>query len=148
MKSEMDSIYLMGYDVWGDDLNDIETYLNGCRNSKKYALGEWYVLIVDGLVVSSLIMYHDQFKLTGSDLGIGSISTSPNFRKNGYAKDLVNLMVSQMFATTETEIIFLHSDIGYQFYEQLGFNRTSSVSECMYKKKSIDVELSGIPTYF
>lgn len=143
----MDSIYLMGYDVWGDDLN-IEIYLNGCRNSKKYALGEWYVLVVDGLVVSSLIMYHNQFKLTESDLGIGSISTSPNFRKNGYARDLVNLIVTQTFATTETKIIFLHSDIGHQFYEQLGFKSISSASQCMYKKKSIDVELGGIPTYF
>ncbi|CAG23166.1 hypothetical protein PBPRB1295 [Photobacterium profundum SS9] len=147
MKSEMDSIYLMGYDVWGDDFN-IETYLNGCRNNKKYVLGEWYVLVVDGLAVSSLIVYHDQFKLAESNFGIGSLSTSSDFRKNGYAKVLINLVVTQIFTTTEAKVIFLHSDIGQQFYEQLGFKCIANTSECMYKKKSIDVELRGIPSYF
>lgn len=147
MKFEMDSIYLMGYDVWGDDLS-IEIYLNGCRKSKKYALGEWYVLVVDGLVVSSLIMYHDQFGIAANDCGIGSISTSPKFRSNGYARDLIRLMTDQVFTTTETKVIFLHSDIGHKLYEKLGFKCISSVSECMYKKKSIDVELRGIPSYF
>jgi predicted acetyltransferase len=146
-KSEVDNIYLMGYDVWGDSSN-IETYLDSCRNSKKYAHGQWYVLIVDGLPVSSLIVYHNQFKLNDNNYGIGSISTSSEFRKNGYAKALINLMVAQIFISTEARIIFLHSDIGHLFYENLGFQCVSDGSECMYKKKSIDVELGRIPSYF
>jgi len=143
----MDSIYLMGYDVWGDDSN-IADYLNGCRNSKKYAQGQWYVLTVDGLPVSALIVYHDQFKLDEYNCGIGSISTGIEYRKRGYAKELINSIVTQLFTSTDINMIFLHSDIGYPFYEKLGFQRIPNENQCMYKQKSIDVDLGGIPSYF
>lgn len=59
---ELDAIYTMGFDVWGDGLT-LDDYLAGCRNSEKYLSGTWYVLVEKDRVVSSLIVYRDMFGL-------------------------------------------------------------------------------------
>ncbi len=59
---ELDTIYTMGFDVWGDGLT-LDDYLTGCRKSEKYLSGTWYVLIEKDRVVSSLIVYSDMFGL-------------------------------------------------------------------------------------
>jgi len=55
---ELDTIYLMGFDVWGEGLSRDE-YLAGCQSSKKYQSGVWYVLSMKSrsLPLSSIATY-------------------------------------------------------------------------------------------
>ncbi|MBI3016721.1 MAG: GNAT family N-acetyltransferase, partial [Deltaproteobacteria bacterium] len=82
---DLDSIYLMGIDVWSDGNTKAE-YLFECRNSPKYKKGEWFVLVdSQDNPVSSLITY----TLTEKTIGIGSIATPQSLRKRGYASELI-----------------------------------------------------------
>lgn len=40
---DMNIVYMMGYDVWGNNMSPKE-YLVMCQGSSKYKLGQWYVL--------------------------------------------------------------------------------------------------------
>lgn len=54
--ADMDRIYMMGFDAWGEGSNQ-DDYLSGCRSSPKYAQGKWFVLEHDQELLSSLIVY-------------------------------------------------------------------------------------------
>lgn len=114
----MDSIYIMGFDVWGDGASEL-TYLEGCRASPKYARGTLHVLENgEGIAVSSLIVYHLEPAAGRPVLGIGSVATAPSARRQGHASRLIEGVVQSMGADT---IVLLHSDVAPQIYERLGF---------------------------
>jgi len=114
--SEMDDIYMMGYDAWGEDESRIE-YLNTCSSSPKYARGRWYVLADrEGRLASSLIAY----KLAPDLFGLGSIATSPALRRQGLAAKLIAGVLRAM-KREGARAVFLYSDIDRQYYAKLGF---------------------------
>lgn len=109
VKSELKEIFLLGYDVWGQDMDKIN-YLESCFSSKKYKKGEWWVMESDGEIVSSLILY----KFQKDSFGIGSIATALNFRCKGLASKLiVNILEIH---ESECKPFFLYSDIDPSFY--------------------------------
>jgi predicted N-acetyltransferase YhbS len=112
---DMTAIYSMGFDAWSNGESKAK-YLDQCQASEKYARGLWYVLEVDGVVLSSLIVYR-QSSLTA---GIGSLATSVDARKRGYASILVSevLKILEKAGITST---FLYSDIEHRFYEKFDF---------------------------
>jgi predicted N-acetyltransferase YhbS len=114
--SEMDDIYMMGYDVWSEGKTQAN-YLNHCRNSPKYQRGRWYVLADDrGQPVSSLITY----QLSSDAIGIGSIATLPGLRRQGLARRLVEGVLS-LVKRKGAGVVFLFSDIHPGYYEKIGF---------------------------
>ncbi len=118
--SDMDQIYMMGYDAWSDGTSE-EDYLNGCRNSTKYKKGTWYILL-DGLqMVSSLIVYN----FGENVFGIGSISTPINLRTKGFASKLIFEVIAEIENEFIKPIFFLYSDISPEFYKKFGFNVVS-----------------------
>ena len=143
---ELDFIYLMGFDVWGDGLSS-EDYLVGCRNSKKYSVGTWYVLVEKDQVVSSLIVYSGMFDLKEGSFGIGSVATPRELRQQGYASKLVDLIKSELFDRNYCNALYLHCDIGQQFYMKLGFVRIHG-SDCMIYTKEPVASDGAIPEYF
>ncbi|TFH88962.1 GNAT family N-acetyltransferase [Vibrio ouci] len=143
---ELDFIYLMGFDVWGDGLSSDE-YLVGCRNSEKYLAGTWYVLVEKDQVVSSLIVYSDMFDLEEGSFGIGSVATPQELRHKGYASKLVNLVKSELFDRNHCKALYLHSDIEQQFYMKLGFVSIQG-SDCMIYTKEPEASNGAIPAYF
>lgn len=143
---ELDLIYSMGFDVWGEGLS-YEEYLSGCRNSKKYLAGTWYVLDEKSQVVSSLIVYSGMFDLKEGSFGIGSVATPLELRHQGYASKLVNLVKSELFDRRNCKTIYLHSDIEQQFYMKLVFVSIQG-SDCMICTKEPVVSNGTIPAYF
>ena len=144
---EFDSIYLMGLDVWNEG-KDREAYLEGCRRSKKYQEGAWYVLEnQEGVLVSSLIRYC----LSEGVYGIGSIATPPSFRKKGYASKLIADVLKE-FESEGVERVFLFSDIEPAFYQKFEFEALSSRyqhsagSVCMVRGVSVE-ELERDPQF-
>ncbi|MEZ8313024.1 GNAT family N-acetyltransferase [Vibrio splendidus] len=143
---ELDTIYTMGFDVWGNGLS-LDDYLTACRNSEKYLSGTWYVLVAKDNVVSSLIVYRDMFSLAKGCCGIGSVATQQELRHKGYASELINLVRTELFTRHNCKALYLHSDIEHQFYNKLGFVNVGS-SDCMYILNDSSDFDGRIPDYF
>ncbi|OED71315.1 GNAT family N-acetyltransferase [Vibrio splendidus ZS-139] len=143
---ELDTIYTMGFDVWGDGLS-LDDYLTACRNSEKCLSGTWYVLVAKDNVVSSLIVYRDMFSLAKGCCGIGSVATQQELRHKGYASELINLVRTELFTRHNCKALYLHSDIEHQFYNKLGFVNVGS-SDCMYILNDSSDFDGRIPDYF
>ncbi|MBU2899143.1 GNAT family N-acetyltransferase [Vibrio hepatarius] len=133
--SELDSIYAMGFDVWGDDL-PFQDYLSHCRQSKKYQSGAWYVLVDNKTIVSSAIVYQGAFGLEEGCFGIGSLATPPYQRQKGYASKLVALLKDELFGRQKCQALYLHSDIHHEFYTKLGFKRIQDTHCMLYSKEA------------
>ncbi len=150
---DMDDIYMMGFDVWGEGENK-ETYLEQCRTSPKYKRGKWFVLETsEGERVCSLITY----ALEAGVAGVGSIATIPKERRKGYATHILKAILNK-FSDEGTNVVYLYSDIAPQLYERLGFQSLPSKfqkhpgSTCMVRGISIEqlAATSGYqpPSYF
>lgn len=124
---DMEAIYLMGFDQWGAG-QSTEDYLSGCHSSVKYQLGDWYCLQSDGGLMSSLIVYSNQFGLTKGYRGIGSVATHADFRRKGYAETLIKTCIARI-ANENCQGVFLFSDIQAEYYERFGFAFVTSVDE-------------------
>ena len=119
--SEMDHIYMMGFDAWTDGQSE-EKYLEGCQTSPKYAKGTRYVLEdSEGKAISSLITYDLDSANGKPAIGIGSIATEKMQRKKGFAGQLLWDVINLFFERDGSRVFFLYSDIGPKYYEQFGF---------------------------
>lgn len=145
-RHELDIIYLMGFDVWGEGLSRDE-YLAGCQSSKKYQSGVWYVLVVDEKPVSSLIVYSDLFGLGQGCFGIGSLATDPAMRGKGFGSQLLRGVTEMLLNAPNTVATFLHADIGHHYYERLGYRRIPG-GDCMYFSHRRPRYVGEPPTYF
>lgn len=151
MQEELVQIYMMGFDVWSEGQSEDE-YLDGCRNSVKYKKGVWYVLTDDHDLLSSLIVY----KLDPNQIGIGSIATASKYRNQGYASELINLLLSKLDKEYKNHTYFLYSDISYEFYSKFGFSKLEQPlqryndSICMVRSLGKEPILSyeQVPKYF
>lgn len=147
---DLDAVYLMGYDAWGDG-KPVEEYLASCRASRKYQSGTWYVLEEGGKLYSSLIVYRlDRENETAQ--GIGSLATPRAERRAGYATMLLAGILAVLDQTATT--IYLHSEIKTDFYERHGFRRVpeafqrNSGSVCMIRCSDARfAELMSSPVY-
>ncbi|GAB1264055.1 GNAT family N-acetyltransferase [Aurantivibrio infirmus] len=146
--SELDQVYMLAYKTWGDG-KSIEEYLSACRNSKKYSEGQWVVLLDEDVICSAAIIYEAQFGLDQGYLGLGSVATRPSSRNKGYASNLLKILCEKL-KNSGAKGIYLHADIGHEFYEKLGFELVQKQgSICMLKKLAEDLEDPiNIPSYF
>lgn len=151
--SDHNAIFLMGFDVWSENLSE-EEYLFSCRESEKYKSGTWYVLEKEGGIVSSLIVY----SLGSDNYGIGSIATSPANRRQGFASELIREVIRQLETEKNSISIFLYADIDSKFYRkfdfielQKEFQRYGS-SKCMIRPSSnislVESKSINVPNYF
>ncbi|KDM91655.1 GNAT family N-acetyltransferase [Photobacterium galatheae] len=145
-ENELDWIYRMGFDAWGNGLS-MDAYLEGCRKSTKYQSGTWYVLTVDGQPVASLIVYSGQFALQDGCFGIGSVATAPEMRSQGYGSQIVRLVAQTLFEQHGAKAVYLHSDIGHAFYQKLGFSQIQGTN-CFCKSAHFFHLQSSVPSYF
>ncbi|PCJ58195.1 MAG: GNAT family N-acetyltransferase [Planctomycetota bacterium] len=145
---EFDQIFMLGYDVWGEDASICE-YLDDCKNSEKYQSGEWYVLVNDEVVLSALIVYSKCFGLADNYHGIGSIATDPKHRKKGYASKLISYFC-QKLKDEGISGLYLYSDIDDNFYKKLGFDVVlKDYGTCMINTFCSKEALpDNIPNYF
>ncbi|WP_339271702.1 GNAT family N-acetyltransferase [Paenibacillus sp. FSL R5-0470] len=156
-KEKMIEIYKMGYDVWGDNL-PYEEYITMCQASKKYKKGKWYVLEATGTkqLLSSLTVYDLNLSDDQIVKGIGSFATPLYLRKKGYASLLVKETINKLEQEEKCNNFFLYSDIGIEFYKELGFSvlpnefQKYKDSVCMYYSKENDIDsiVLDIPDYF
>lgn len=142
---------MMGFDVWGSG-HSAKRYLQSCATSPKYQSGLWLVLECDTGLVSSLLLYSEGFGLPAKALGLGSLATAPNERRQGFGAYLLRgVLASERCRAAPA--IYLHSDIAPGFYEQFGFEEIGESAPgtmCMVRRApSGDAAESLVPpTYF
>lgn len=156
-KEDMKSIYMMGFDVWGDNMSS-EEYIASCQDSSKYKKGTWYTLedLNTKKLLSSLIVYELSLSKDIIVKGIGSIATPLLSRNKGHASLLVKEVINELEQKESCNHFFLYSDIGADFYSKLGFieipheKQKYKDSVCMYYSQSYDVDSISfeIPHYF
>lgn len=143
--NELDRIYSMGYDTWGEG-KKYQDYLEECRSSVKYKKGTWYMLSVDGEGVSSCILYD----LANNTIGIGSLATSSEKRGLGYA----SLLLKEILNQKKDYLYFLWSDIEPTLYERVGFTVVESRyqnhegSLLMYYPSKYKIDFDNLSSYF
>lgn len=118
-REEQQTIFMMGYDVWNEDLSE-EDYLRKCMASPKYPQGTWYVLEDSTGLVSSLIVYRAGFDLPAECWGVGSVATPPAMRGKGYAGQLLQHVID-LAAEESVRGIYLFSGIDPSYYARFGF---------------------------
>lgn len=132
--SELERVYRMGYDVWGEGLA-LDAYLAGCRASPKYAAGTWWVSEGDdGVPLSSLLAHEITLPSGPAAAGLGSIATPPELRGRGHASSLIAGFLRARENSHGTEVFFLFADIAPAFYERFGF---AALMPCPGKPGSI-----------
>lgn len=151
LSADLDPIYRMGFDAWAEGAS-AEEYLAVCRASPKYARGTWYLHTWAEEPVSSLILY----RFGPTTIGIGSIATSPERRRQGAASALLRDVLRECDKTLERPACFLYADIEPAFYEGFGFSalprehQKYQSSVCMLRpgKSGFVVTAERVPTYF
>ena len=143
--SDLNDIYAMGYDIWGEGVPYFD-YIEECKGSVKYQSGTWYVLKVKNENVSSCIIY----QLSHNVVGIGSLATKKDKRGSGFGSLLINKILSENIGKT----YFLWSDIDPIFYKKIGFALVDSKiqlyedSYLMYYPQNASIDNKQLPTYF
>ncbi|MDP3543748.1 MAG: GNAT family N-acetyltransferase [Elusimicrobiota bacterium] len=157
--SELEAVYRMGYDVWGERLG-LDAYLAACRASPKYAAGAWWVSAGgDGVPLSSLLAHEILLPSGRPAVGLGSIATPPALRGRGHASSLIAGFLRAREESHGTEVFFLFSDIAPAFYERFGFaalgpcpGKPGSILMARANRKRLDGLLSdprfAAPDYF
>ncbi len=121
LPTEFDDIYALGRDVWGEGISEVE-YLQLCRGSIKYKSGQWYLFErADGRIASAVITYFLAPVLEKTTLGVGSLATHPELRKNGFASEALAALLAGYSRQFSVEQFFLFAEINLHFYEKLGF---------------------------
>lgn len=149
---EMESVYMMGFDAWGDGAT-VPRYLDRCWGSDNYRGGTWQVLSLGDSIVSSLITYRDLFRLPPGCYGIGSVATDPSHRRRGYASALIRHVVARLEGAGASGV-YLFSEVGERLYRDLGFELTDDCrhpngSLCMVRPFGNAPSLLGFtPEYF
>lgn len=141
----MDTIYLMGFEAWGSGTS-MDKYLTECRNSDKYRQGQWYCLESKSSVVSSLILYKDNFGLEDKMAGLGSIATVSTLRNKGYATKLLTLCIAEL-KSQDYRGVYLFSETDSSIYQKCGFASVSNTNGLMFYKIYGDTQKDS-PTYF
>jgi len=132
--SELDEIYRMGFDAWGEG-RTLEGYLAACRAAPKYSAGAWWVGAgEDGRLDSSLLAHEIALPFGAPAVGLGSIAAPPELRGRGHATRLIAEVIRLREKSAGTAVFFLFSDIVPAFYERFGF---SALHPCPKKPSSI-----------
>jgi predicted GNAT family acetyltransferase len=123
---EMDQVYLMGFDTWGEkDGKTQQEHIEECKTSPRYAEGTWYVLEDEQLkkIVSSLIVHPLKPWQNFEVRGIGTVATHPEYRRKGYGSEILTQVILKLEGQNHVGVILIGADDEKirDYYNRLGF---------------------------
>lgn len=97
-------------------LNDIKTKL-----IKKYANNEYFAFEEDGRIISQGMLENNGENF----IVIGSIYTKENYRKQGYGKKIVQLLINEVVSRKKTPLLLVKKENtgAINLYNKLGFKK-------------------------
>lgn len=121
------------YEFWGNDM-PLEQYVQWRLNSIHHQRAIWYVGTVGNAVVASLGVF-PMFLSDHGDVNpamfIGAVHTHPDFRKRGYAAELISYVEQDQEAHYDVRWSFLFSDINPAYYARLGYQTSNAPNVCI-----------------
>ena len=147
-RAELDAIYRLGRDAWGEGCTE-EVYLDECRRSAKYRRGTWHVLTSNGRIEAALIVYAEGFSLPAGCHGIGSVATAPDARGRGHASRLLGEVLKAL-ERSGSRGVFLFADVETSLYARYGFEPVARAERPDVRWRSFgdSVAAPGSPGYF
>jgi len=119
---ELLAAYRNVHEVWGGDLA-LEEYLRWRLGSLQHRRARWYVGCLKRQVVTSLGCYPLEFRIAGrivAGIAIGAVHTRPEFRRRGYAGELMAYAEDDQLARGAV-VSLLYSDIDPDYYARMGY---------------------------
>lgn len=111
------------HDVWGRGLS-VEQHVQRRLASVQHNRAQWFVGCCGGEVAASLGVYPQRFRCRGAvvpGIAIGAVHTRAEFRRRGFARELVLEVERLVHAATGAAISLLYSDIKPGYYARLGY---------------------------
>ncbi|MFW7377666.1 MAG: GNAT family N-acetyltransferase [Oligoflexus sp.] len=119
---ELTQIYANVHESWPHH-PDRDIHIKLRLESVQHQYASWYMGHVNGEIVASLGWYPFEFKDKGKiyhGAGIGAVHTPPQFRRQGYAQQLLQ-GVHAIMKGKGVDISHLYSDIDPCYYQKLGY---------------------------
>jgi GNAT superfamily N-acetyltransferase len=85
----------------------------------------------DGKLLASLKRYYFKIVVNDDDcpcVGLGAVFTHPDFRRKGYAAELIRIAVEDAKSTEGCKYAMLYSDIAPAYYERFGFQQLPALN--------------------
>lgn len=117
---EMDEVYFMGMDVWGQEYS-LDEYMSECRGAHKYPNGTWYILEKNQKLLSSIIIYSLPPLDSLLAVGIGSLATKYDERLRGYSSKLLKSIIEAYQKKFNISVFVLFAEINTKFYKKFDF---------------------------
>ena len=147
-RAELDAIYRLGRDAWGEGCTE-EVYLDECRRSVKYERGTWHVLTSGGRIGAALIVHAEGFSLPAGCHGIGSVAAAPDARRRGHASRLLEDVLKAL-ERSGSRGVFLFADVETSLYARHGFEPVDRAdgASCLWRAFGSGDDPPGSPSYF
>ncbi len=121
--AEREEIYRQSYDIWGRKDLSVEEHVAWRMTHSQHSWGTWYVGCQNGNVVASLAAYSNRFGFHGTPIkgiAIASVFTHPDHRGHGFAPQVL-AFAEERAKEAGNQISLLYSDIGTDYYGQMGY---------------------------
>ena len=120
--SDMESVYALGYDVWGEGM-EFDQYLLLCKSSAKYKKGTWVVFSegTESLPIVALICYRLIGLFDITVIGIGSVATNSSDRNQSFATEALKLVLDVFDEQYVSQLLVLFPDSKTSVYSNVGF---------------------------
>ncbi len=121
------------YEFWGNEL-PLDEYVQWRLNSIHHQRAIWYVGVVDGIVAVSLGVFPMYLSLNGDvqpTMFIGAVHTHPDYRRRGYANQLIAFAEADQAAQDGVRWSILFSDIDPNYYARMGYQISNAPNVCI-----------------
>ena len=113
----METILAFGFDAWNDG-RDLATFLTSYKTYLPHLSGQRYVLET---MDSKMVCGVNTLRLGQNVIGLASLATAPQQRKNGYASLILKAVMALLRHENYGTKFLLFSEINPKFYEKMGF---------------------------
>ncbi|MBA61602.1 MAG: hypothetical protein CMJ76_04480 [Planctomycetaceae bacterium] len=125
------------YEFWGNEL-PLDEYVQWRLNSIHHQRASWYVGTVEGSVVTSLGVFPMFLSFRGdvqATMFIGAVHTHPDYRKRGYAADLIAYAEQDQATNNDVRWSLLFSDINPNYYARQGYQISNAPNVCISRSE-------------
>jgi len=121
------------YEFWGNDM-PLDQYVQWRLSSIHHQRAIWYVGVAGNTVAASLGVFPMFLSVHGDvnpTMFIGAVHTHPDFRKRGYAAQLISYAEQDQAAHYDVRWSILFSDINPAYYSRMGYQTSDAPNVCI-----------------
>jgi ribosomal protein S18 acetylase RimI-like enzyme len=133
--SDIPELLSFGYDAWGEG-ESMSSFIESYEKDRNHLRGQRYLIeTLSGETLANL----NAILLSRNVIGIASVATKPEVRRNGHAARLLNAVMELLKLENPNYTFMLFSEISLSYYQKLGFKALPA----SYQKFSPSVAMSN-----